>query len=312
MLPSCEQTCCALRRVSAAVIEFFLFLPQMRMSMPELAERAQRAEAAGFTGIALMDHLAPPLAEDKPMYEAMATAMWLAANTSTLTIGHLVLCDALRAPAVLAREAVAIDHASQGRFELGIGAGSVPAEFKSFGIPNPGRAARLRRLVETLDVLTLLWSGERVDYDGEFHHLEDAQQVPAPLARIPIVIGGQSDAIVSAAAKYADWWNLPLISIEALDELQPRVRPARTSLQVMVGYVPSPEERRATVQVAERRFGHMSGSGFVIGDGPELCTRFVELHERGVDRVYVWFSDFASDRTLDGFGRDVIDALSRT
>src|SRR5947207_2200580 len=168
----------------------------MRMTMGEMAGRSQRAEAAGFDGIALMDHLAPPLAEDKPMYEAMTSAMWLAARTSTLKIGHLVLCDALRAPAVLAREAVAVDHASGGRFELGIGAGSVPAEYASFGIPNPGRAARLRRLVETLDVLSLLWSGQPVDYEGEFHRLQGAQQVPTPLDRIPILVGGQSAAIL--------------------------------------------------------------------------------------------------------------------
>jgi alkanesulfonate monooxygenase SsuD/methylene tetrahydromethanopterin reductase-like flavin-dependent oxidoreductase (luciferase family) len=294
------------------VIEFFLFLPQMRMSMDELADRARGAEAAGFHGVALMDHLAPPLAEDKPMYEAMSSAMWLAARTSTLKIGHLVLCDALRAPAVLAREAVAIDHASGGRFELGIGAGSVAAEFASFGIPNPGRAARLRRLVETLDVLTLLWTGESVDYDGEFHHLRGAQQVPTPLSRIPILVGGQSDAIVAAAATYADWWNLPLISIDLMDELQPRVRPARTSLQVMVGYVSSEAERTATVQLAERRFGHMSGSGFMIGDAAELQAHFAGLHERGVDRFYTWFSDFARDETLEAFGREVIGTLNRT
>jgi alkanesulfonate monooxygenase SsuD/methylene tetrahydromethanopterin reductase-like flavin-dependent oxidoreductase (luciferase family) len=292
--------------------EFFLFLPQMRMTMPELAERARRAEAAGFHGIALMDHLAPPLAEDKSMYEAMTTAMWLAANTSTLRIGHLVLCDAVRAPAVLAREAVAIDHASGGRFELGIGAGSVPAEFKAFGIPTAGLEARLRRLVETLDVLNLLWSGERVDYDGEFHHLSGAQQVPAPIDRIPIVLGGKSDAIVAAASKYADWWNLPLINVDSMDELQPRVRPARTSLQVMSAYVASEGQREETVQLAQRRFGHMNGSGFAIGDGRELCERFTALHERGVERFYVWFSDFASDATLDGFGGEVIATLSRT
>jgi alkanesulfonate monooxygenase SsuD/methylene tetrahydromethanopterin reductase-like flavin-dependent oxidoreductase (luciferase family) len=292
-------------------MEYFLFLPQMRMSMGDLADRAQRAEAAGFDGIALMDHLAPPLAEDKPMYEAMASAMWLAARTSTLKIGHLVLCDALRAPAVLAREAVAIDHASGGRFELGIGAGSVPAEFASFGIPNPGRAARLRRLVETLDVLGLLWSGERVDYDGEFHQLRGAQQAPKPLTRIPILLGGQSDAIVEAAATYADWWNLPLISIDLMDELQPRVRPARTSLQVMVAFVPSEAQRQETLRLAERRFGHMSGSGFVVGDASEVTAHFTALHERGVDRFYAWFSDFASDATLDAFGRDVIAPLSR-
>src|SRR5262245_26226912 len=97
----------------------------MRLSMAELVERARAAEAAGFDGVAGMDHLAPPLAEDKPMYEAMTTATWLAAHTERLTVSSLVLCDGFRHPSVLAREAVTLDHASGGRFELGIGWGSV-------------------------------------------------------------------------------------------------------------------------------------------------------------------------------------------
>ena len=64
--------------------EFWLFLPQMRMSLDALLERALAAEAAGFGGIALMDHLAPPLAESQPMYEAMTLAMWLLARTERL------------------------------------------------------------------------------------------------------------------------------------------------------------------------------------------------------------------------------------
>ena len=104
--------------------QFFLFLPQLRFTMADLVDRARAAEAAGFTGIALMDHLSPPLAEDRPMLEAMTAATWLAAATTTLIVSHLVLCDAFRQPAVLARQAVTLDHASGGRFELGIGAGS--------------------------------------------------------------------------------------------------------------------------------------------------------------------------------------------
>src|SRR3954454_9840017 len=106
-------------------VEFFLFLPPMRMTMDDLVARAAAAEAAGFAGMALMDHLSPPLAAGQPMYEALTTATWLAARTERLVLGHLVLCDGFRHPAVLARQAVTIDHASNGRFELGIGWGSV-------------------------------------------------------------------------------------------------------------------------------------------------------------------------------------------
>src|SRR5262245_16492208 len=115
-------------------MEFTLFLPQMRMSFEQLVARARAAESAGFTGVAGMDHLAPPLADEQPMFDAIVTTAWLAAHTERVQLGSLVLCDAFRLPAVLARQAVSIDHASGGRFELGIGWGSVPDEFTTFGV----------------------------------------------------------------------------------------------------------------------------------------------------------------------------------
>src|SRR5437899_8662538 len=146
--------------------EFHLFLPQLRMTFDEIVERAQAAEEAGFTGIAFMDHLVPPGAEDRPMYEAMTTAALVAARTERLVVGHLVLCDAFRHPAVLARQAVTVDHASGGRFELGIGAGSVPGELETFGVDVGG--SRVDRLRETLEIVTALWREEAVDFEGRF------------------------------------------------------------------------------------------------------------------------------------------------
>src|SRR6202012_94636 len=93
-------------------LEFWLYLPQMRLTMDQLVERAQAAEAAGFAGVAGMDHLTPPLAENQPMYEGMITNTWLASRTTSLSVASLVLCDSFRHPAVLAREAVTLEHAS--------------------------------------------------------------------------------------------------------------------------------------------------------------------------------------------------------
>ena len=115
-------------------MQFFLFLPQMRMTMEQLVDRARASEQAGFDGRTGMDHLAPPLAEQHPMYEAFVTNTWVAAHTARIRIGSLVLCDAFRHPAVLAREAVTLDHASLGRFDLGIGWGSWPSELETFGV----------------------------------------------------------------------------------------------------------------------------------------------------------------------------------
>ena len=287
-------------------LQFHLFLPQMRLTLPQLVERAQAAEAAGFGGIAGMDHLAPPLADDQPMYEAMVTNTWLAAHTSTLTISSLVLCDSFRHPAMLAREAVSIDHASGGRYELGIGWGSVPAEFETFGTGSTEPRQRVQRLKETLEVLHALWAGETIDYDGEFHRLKGAFQAPGPLHRIPIVIGGGGPKTLALVAKHADWWNLHVGILDRLEEMRPDAGDARVSIQQRVAFVPSEDARDDVLGLATKRFGT---TGVVSGTSPELVDQFAALAERGVERVYAWFTDFAKPETLEQFGAEVIAQL---
>ena len=291
-------------------MEFHLFLPQMRMSLDALVERSQAAEAAGFGGIAFMDHLAPPRAEDQPMFEAMSTAMWIAANTSTLKIGHLVLCDGFRHPAVLARQAVSVDHASGGRFELGIGAGSTPEEAGRFGFgPAPSRAARVARLAESLEVITSLWKGEPVNFEGRFFTLTDAQQLPTPTGPIPILVGGSGPDVVALASRYATWWNLPAHHADRLERLRPATLPARTSIQQVVTFVAPGADRAETLAAAQRRFGWMTQSAAAAGNADELVERFGALQAAGVERVYTWFTDFAPTSTLADFGAAVIAPL---
>src|ERR1700709_1033514 len=160
--------------------EFHVFLPQMRLDFDALVTRALAVEASGFPRLAMMDPLAPPMAESQGMWEAMTTAAWLLARTETLVVSHLVLCDSLRHPALLARQAVSLDHASGGRFELGIGWGSVPAGLETFGVGSTDAKVRVARLAETLEVLDALWTGKTVDYDGAYFTLKGAQQRPAP------------------------------------------------------------------------------------------------------------------------------------
>jgi alkanesulfonate monooxygenase SsuD/methylene tetrahydromethanopterin reductase-like flavin-dependent oxidoreductase (luciferase family) len=289
--------------------EFHIFLPQMRMGLDVLVDKARGAEAAGFRGIALMDHLAPPMAEDQPMHEAMITAAWLAAHTEALAVGHLVLCDSLRHPALLAKQAVTIDHASAGRFELGIGWGSVPDELDTYGIGDTAPSARVRRLAESLEVITALWSGEPVDFEGEFHRVKGGRQRPAPVARIPLLIGGAGRKTLALVARYADWWNLPIYALERLEELRPAAGRARVSIQQLVAFVPDEAERDRVTELAQRRFG-IYGDGLVIGDAAQLVDHFTALHDRGVERFYTWFSDFADPKTLAAFGADVIETVA--
>lgn len=291
--------------------EIHLYLPQMRLSFEQLEVHARNAEAAGFSGMAFMDHFAPPMAETQPMYEALVTATWLAARTERLRMGHLVLCDAFRHPAVLAKQVASIDHASGGRFELGLGWGSVPAEFDMFGIDQQSAGARIRRLDETLQVLRALWSGESVDFDGEFHHLRGARQRPVPVGHIPIVIGATGKKTLELVARHADWWNLQIGNLHRLEELRAQTGEARTSVQQMVCFIPS-EKERAEVEAAARQRFSAFGDVIMFGTAPELVDQIGALADRGVERVYTWFTDFAAPATLAAFGSEVIPHLAST
>jgi alkanesulfonate monooxygenase SsuD/methylene tetrahydromethanopterin reductase-like flavin-dependent oxidoreductase (luciferase family) len=293
------------------LMEFFLFLPQMRLSFEQLVARARAAEAAGFVGMAGMDHLVPPGADAQPMYRATVTNTWIAAHTTRLKVGSLVLCDALRHPSVLAREAVSLDHASGGRFELGIGWGSYQIDFDRFGIAPATPPERVQRLRETLEVLRALWAGETVDYDGRYHHLKGATQAPGPLDKIPIVIGGAGPKTLALVREFADWCNLDLrhldkYSGEKFEQVRAQIGKARISIQEMAAYVPPGGDRKPIAELAAKRFGH---SKPIIGTGPELLEHYAQLAERGIERIYVWFCDFAPPETLAAFGAEVIGRM---
>jgi alkanesulfonate monooxygenase SsuD/methylene tetrahydromethanopterin reductase-like flavin-dependent oxidoreductase (luciferase family) len=287
--------------------EFHLFLPQMRMTHDAIVERSRAAEAAGFEGVAFMDHLAPPLADDQDMWEAMSIAGWVLAHTTTLTVGHLVLCDSVRHPAMLARQVTSLDHASGGRFELGIGWGSVPEELATFGIGSTIARERVSRLAESLTIMRALWSGEPVHHEGHHFTLVGAQQRPIPTRRIPITIGGTGVRTLALVRDYADWWNVPLHQLDRLDERRSQAGDTRVSMQQMVALVPSESERAEVHATAMRRFG---GMGPVIGTEPELVDHFLALTARGVERFYVWFADFAPVKTVERFA-GVIAAAGR-
>ena len=276
--------------------EWYLFLPQVRVPVADIVDRARHAEASGFTGIAFIDHLEAPGLRDESIWEAMSVATWVAAKTERLRIGHLVLCDAFRHPAVLAKQAVTLSEASDGRFELGLGSGSWPAEFTRFDVGQQDPVARVKQLESHLDVMGQYWGRG-----------DDAtrSQSPLPTHPIPLILGGTGRRMMELVRRYADWWNIPANHIDRLAELAPAAGSARVSIQQMIGFVRKDSDPAKVREVSARRFGNL-GSGLVCGDADELSGHFSNLSGQGVERFYVWFADFAAPESLHEFGETVI------
>jgi len=278
----------------------------MRMPFGTIVERARAAEQAGFDGIALMDHFAPPALPSADSYDAMTTAAALAASTENLKISHLVLCSSFRHPSVLAKEMVSLDHLSGGRFELGIGWGSVPGELERFGLPIDKPARRAARLEEYLNVWQALFTGEPADFDGDFVTLRGAQLTPRPLSgRIPVLIGGGGARLtMPLVARYADWWNCPGYAFDRFDQLKPLAGKARISTQHPVGLAGTAADVPDVTALTERRF--KGWGGLITGTAGDVANAFTGLRDRGVERFYLQFSDFGTPDTLARFGTDVI------
>jgi alkanesulfonate monooxygenase SsuD/methylene tetrahydromethanopterin reductase-like flavin-dependent oxidoreductase (luciferase family) len=284
-------------------MKFHLYLPQMRLSHDAILAKARIAEEVGFEGIGFMDHLAPPLAYDQPMWEAMTTATWTLARTERLLVGHLVLCDAFRHPALVARAATSLAHASDGRFELGLGWGSVPAELETFGVGSTAPRERVDRLAESLAVLRLLWSGESFDFDGRFFTLRGARQQPVPARPVPITIGGVGPRTLALVREYADWWNIPVHELARLEELRDAAgETARLSVQQMIAPISGDGDRAATEDLVHKRFGATRFFPTIkVGTAAELSEHFAHLSSIGVERSYAWFADFAPPESLELF-----------
>jgi alkanesulfonate monooxygenase SsuD/methylene tetrahydromethanopterin reductase-like flavin-dependent oxidoreductase (luciferase family) len=140
----------------------------------------------------------------------------LACSTSRVRCGSLVYCVGYRHPAVLAKAIATIDHLSQGRADIGLGAGWSQLEFDVYGIPFPSVGTRMDMLEEAAACVTGLLHDERTSFDGEHFQLTDAQCVPRPVQhKLPVWIGGGGEKrTLRIAARYADGWNIPFVTPE--------------------------------------------------------------------------------------------------
>ena len=201
-----------------------LALPHYDFSIPgvspvrfdAVAAEAQRAERLGFDSVWVSDHLFASLDRyggDDTRYgslEPLTTLAALAPITERIRLGSLVLSAGFRHPAILAKAVTAIDAYSEGRAELGIGAGWFEDEHQAFGLPFGSVGERFSLLEETLGYLGALFDGEPASFAGERFELREAYNHPRPVQepRPPIVVGGKGGPrLLSIAARLADGWN---------------------------------------------------------------------------------------------------------
>lgn len=290
-------------------LHFGVFVPQIRLPWTEIEARTRCAEQLGYHSLWLMDHLVTPVTEELDCLEAWTLATALAARTERIRIGHLVLCNSFRHPALLAKMAATFDQISGGRLELGLGWGSQPGELSAFGVSEEAPAQRAARLRETIEILRLLFTGERVSYDGRFFQLKDAIARPIPVQpRLPIHIGGAGRKLtLPIVREYADWWNCISTGVDRLAELKPLVGDVRISVQRPIAIAESEATLGAVRERAEKRF--QGWGGLVCGTTDEVAAALAREARIGVELFICVFADGGRPETLERFARDVVPAV---
>lgn len=190
-------------------IRFGVMLPQIGSSWQQAREVAHAADEVGFDSVWCIDHFVPLPIDTDPCFEAWTEITAIAALTRRVRVGHLVLCVSFRSPTLLAKMAATLDHVSNGRLTLGLGAGWHAGEYEQYGYEFPSIATRLEQLGETLGILRAMWTQERTTFAGRHFRVADAVASPKPVQpRLPILIGGGGERVLlRLVATHADVWN---------------------------------------------------------------------------------------------------------
>jgi F420-dependent oxidoreductase-like protein len=310
----------------STALDIGIYVPQMGFSYADVLHRAQRCEELGIGSLWLYDHMYGPGVPGIDSLEAWTLATALLSQTERLRVGHMVLCNQFRHPAVLAKMATTLDQISAGRLELGIGSGSIEDEHQRLGLEWGSFAQRSERLGETLEILTQAFAGQRIDFSGMHYTVQDMPIKPGPVQqpRPPIVVGGAGEKYtLPLVARYADVWNVPTY---ALGEMEHKLAVLRSlcddigrdpstivmSVEAVLAIAPDDAALDGVRQLAEKRFG---GPGFGLHDGGLIGTpaaivdRLGQLRELGFGQVVLFTHDRASDGTLELLAGEVLPRL---
>jgi len=290
-------------------MHFGVTLPQIKRTWEEARDAAIAFDQLKYDSVWVCDHMYGVPNPALPIFEAWSQLAAIGAITDHVQLGTLVTPPFFRNVGVLAKQVATIDHVSNGRVIMGLGAGWFPPEFEAYGNPFPSLAERMRGLDETAQALRSLWSEPTTTLDGKHVHLKEAVCEPKPMRVPPILIGGTGEKVLMGiVARHADIWNNMAIAqsqlaqkIEALkrrcDEEKRDFDTLGVSQQCVVIIEETEQAARESLARAGKVYGGHMGAG-LEADGiwgtPERVIECIERHrELGCTELLIEF-----------FGRD--------
>jgi len=293
------------------------------------------AVETGLEGLWAPDHfMLGPKAEE---YEVWTLLGALAERTNDIDIGPLVGSITYRNPALLAKMATTVDILSEGRLQLGLGAGWHEEEHHAYGFEFPDIDTRIEMLEEGIRVTKAMFTEESPSFDGEHYRIDGALNNPKPVSapHLPLVIGGAGPRMLRLIARHADEWNVEIsarargkpiefkvrkfdeyLEAEGRDPDDVRrswlahilVRPDEATVAGIVDEIfPLPwgeESDMVDDQLRDAEDARERGS-MLIGTPAQVAEQIERIRELGFDRLQLMFLDFPDTRGMELFGDEV-------
>jgi F420-dependent oxidoreductase-like protein len=305
-----------------------VYIPQVSVTFEQLLQRAQLCEALGYHSFWVYDHLYAPSLPDNDALEGWTLATALLAKTTRLRVGHLVLNNNFRHPALLAKMATTLDVISGGRLDFGIGSGSYEPEHHEGGFPWGPLSERSARLEEGLEIITRMFTGERTTFEGRWYQVRDLANLPKPAQqpRPPIHIGGVGARYtLPLVARFADVWNVPTYGLGVWNERAAVLDAAcegigrdpatvRRSLEAVLVVAADDHALAEARARAERRYagpGWGLAEGGFVGTPPALVDRIGALMEQGMSLFVFFLADRGERDMLHLLAEEVLPHLPR-
>ena len=282
----------------------------------ELLERYTTVEKLGFDVVGVGDHFVDWNNPSLPWLEAWTVLAAVARETTRIRIATSVTQFPLRNPALLARQALAVDHISEGRLELGLGTGlTIDPAYDMMGIPNWEPKERVARFREYVEIVDLLLSNETTSYEGTYYQINDAVMNPRPIQqpRPPIVIAAFGPVMLKLAARHADDWN-SLSFAETFDEQLAETR-HRVGLidEACADIGRDPATLRRSYLMFDPK-SRASGGMITYYESTDLFVDMVSrVVELGISEIGLYFPTLAEQRPMfEKIAGDIIPELKRS
>ena len=303
----------------------FVFIGQGRLGYEDLRRRATDAESCGYDGLWLVDHMWARGLPDADFLDGWTTIAALAEATQRLRLGVLVSCNSYRNPGLLAKSVVTIDHISNGRVEMGMGAGWMEEEYLAYGYEFPSIGRRLEELGEALEVIDSLLSKPRTDFAGKHYRFTDAPFEPKPLQQpMPMTLGGAGrNVMLRLVARHAHRWNCPMPAVGEIEELigvlgnhcrEIGRDPKEITISEQVAIVLGKDDAgyREKRELADSMIGcfveDIDGMA-VCGTANRVADVLAAKLEKGVQDFAILFGDLGMTDTLELFVSEVLPQL---